>query len=211
MNYKDEIMDKAAMRGIDSCVHFTNVTNLPSILQCGILPKETMDNEWIEYNENDSLRLDGHPNATSLSFTSPNYKMFYKYRMQNPEKRWAVLIIDSEKVISLDCAYCYTNAANSQIANIPLKELMTVQAFDAMFEEVDGQASRLRMRLSDNEPTDPQAEILVFGEIPSEAIKYIIFDDYYTMQQYRPLLDQIHIPCSCDRGPFLPRRDYSFW
>lgn len=88
---------------------------------------------------------------------------------------------------------------------------MTVQAFDAMFEEVDGQASRLRMRLSDNEPTDPQAEILVFGEIPSEAIKYIIFDDYYTMQQYRPLLDQIHIPCSCDRGPFLPRRDYSFW
>lgn len=211
MNYKDEIMNKAALRGIDFCVHFTNVTNLPSILQYGILPKKTMDEEWIEYNENDSLRLDGYPGATSLSFTSPNYRMFYKYRMQNPQKRWAVIVIDSEEVISLDCAYCYTNAANSRITDIPLDKLMTVQAFDAMFEEVDNQASRQRMRLSDSEPTDPQAEILVFDEIPPEAINYIFFDDYYTMQQYKPLLDKTHILCSCDRGPFLPRRDYSFW
>ena len=50
MNYKDKIMYKAALRGIDFCVHFTNVTNLPSILQYGILPKKTMDEERIEYN-----------------------------------------------------------------------------------------------------------------------------------------------------------------
>lgn len=211
MNYKDEILNKATMRGIDSCIHFTNVTNLPSILQYGILSKKTMDEEWIEYNENDSLRLDGYTDATSLSFTSPNYKMFYKYRQQNPAKRWAVLIIDSETIISLDCAYCYTNAANSKITAIPLKQLMTVQAFDNMFAEINDYVSRARMRLSDNEPTDPQAEILVFDEIPPEAINYIIFDDYYTMQQYKPLLDPMCIPCSCDSGPFLPRRDYSFW
>lgn len=211
MKYKDEIMYKATLRGIDSCVHFTNVTNLPSILQYGILSKETMDEEWIEYNDNDSLRLDGYTNATSLSFTSPNYRMFYKYRQQNPAKRWAVLIIDSKTIISLDCAYCYTNAANARITEMPLKQLMTVEAFEDMFAEISGQASRERLRLSDNEPTDPQAEILVFDDIPPEAINYIIFDDYYTMQQYKPLLEQMNIHYACDRGPFLPRRDYSFW
>lgn len=211
MNYKDKIMYKAALRGIDFCVHFTNVTNLPSILQYGILPKKTMDEERIEYNENDSLRLDGYPCATSLSFTSPNYRMFYKYRTENPQKRWVVLVIDSKEVISLDCAYCYTNAANSSITGISLDKLMTVQAFDAMFEEIDNQESRQRMRLSDNEPTDPQAEILVFDVIPPEAIKYIFFDNYCTMQQYISLLDKMHILCSCDRGVFSPRRDYSFW
>lgn len=40
MNYKDEIMDRAAIRGIDSCVHFTNVTNLPK-LKC----PETLRNQ----------------------------------------------------------------------------------------------------------------------------------------------------------------------
>ena len=211
MNYKEIIMKKAALRGIDSCVHFTNVINLPSILQCGILPKKTMDEEWIQYDENDSLRLDGYPGASSLSFTSPNYRMFYKYRIQNPTKRWVVLVIDSEKVLPLDCAYCYTNAANSRITNIPLDELMTVQAFDAMFEEVDDQVSRQQMGLSDCEPTDPQAEILVFDIIQPEAINYIFFEDYYTMQQYRPLLDEMHISYCCDSGPFRPRHDYLFW
>ena len=211
MSYKDEIMKKAFLRGIDSCVHFTKVTNLPSILQFGILPKKTMDEEWIEYDENDSLRLDGYPCATSLSFTSPNYKMFYKYRMQNQKTRWVVIVIDSEMVISLDCAFCYTNAANSKIVGTPLDKLKTVQAFDAMFEEVDTQVSRQRMRLSDCEPTDPQAEILVFDEIPAKAINYIFFDDCYTMKQYMPILDRMQILYSCDKGPFFPRHDHSFW
>ena len=170
MSYKDEIMKKAFLRGIDSCVHFTKVTNLPSILQFGILPKKTMNEERIEYDENDSLRLDGYPCATSLSFTSPNYKMFYKYRMQNQKTRWVVIVIDSEMVISLDCAFCYTNAANSKIVGTPLDKLKTVQAFDAMFEEVDTQVSRQQMRLSDCEPTDPQAEILVLMKFQQKLL-----------------------------------------
>lgn len=107
MNNKKEIISYVGEREIEFCVHFTNVTNLPSILQLGLLPKNTMDDEWIEYNENDSLRLDGYTEAVSISFTSPNYKMFYKYRIQNPSKRWAVLVLDAQSIITMDCAILF--------------------------------------------------------------------------------------------------------
>lgn len=211
MDYKDLIAYKANKRGIDSFIHFTNVMNLPSILQYGILPKKFLNDKLIEYSENDVLRLDGYTDATSISVTSPNYKMFYKYRRQNPSKRWAVLVMDAMCVIPLECAYCYTNAANQVITSIPIKNLMTVEAFDKMFAETNAQYSRKRMNLSENEPTDPQAEILVFDEITPKAIKYIFFDDYNTMVQYIPLLDSKNIVYSCDIGVFMPRHDYSFW
>lgn len=43
MNNKKEIISYVGEREIEFCVHFTNVTNLPSILQLGLLPKNTMD------------------------------------------------------------------------------------------------------------------------------------------------------------------------
>lgn len=211
MNTKDTILEHAALRELDFCVHFTNVTNLPSILQLGLLPKDTLEEEWIEYNENDSTRLDGHTNSVSISFTSPNYKMFYKYRMQNRSKRWVVLILDAPTILSLDCAYCFTNAASKKITSIPLSQLKTFQAFDEMFQEIHPEYSRRHMRIESYEPTDPQAEILVFDEIPPTAIKYVIFQDDSSMKQYKPILEQLRIPYTCDSGPFGPRHDYSFW
>lgn len=211
MDDKKEIINYVNEREIEFCVHFTNVTNLPSILQLGILPKSTMDNEWIEYNENDSLRLDGYMGAISVSFTSPNYKMFYKYRIQNPSKRWAVLVLDAQAIITLDCAFCFTNAASKRITSIPLSKLKDLKALKQMFAETNAFYSRKRMGLESNEPTDPQAEILVFDEIPSSAIKFIIFNDNSLMQQYKPILEQKDIPYGCDVGPFTPRHDYSFW
>lgn len=35
------------------------------------------------------------------------------------EANWAVIILDVEKVLNLECAFCYTNAANSEITSIP--------------------------------------------------------------------------------------------
>lgn len=211
MNNKKEIISYVGEREIEFCVHFTNVTNLPSILQLGLLPKNTMDDEWIEYNENDSLRLDGYTEAVSISFTSPNYKMFYKYRIQNPSKRWAVLVLDAQSIITMDCAFCFTNAASKRITSIPLPKLKNLQALKQMFAEINELFSRKRMRLENNEPTDPQAEILVFDEIPSLAIKFIIFNDNSVMQQYIPIMEQKNIPYGCDIGYFAPRHDYSFW
>lgn len=211
MNNKQQIYTAAKKRGIEHCIHFTNVLNLPSILSYGLLSKVDLEYNLIEYNYNDDLRLDDLEESISVSITSPNYKMFYQLRLDNPSKDWVVLILDSMQILNLDCAFCYTNAANSIISSIPLEERKKYSSFEAMFAERTGQATRQEMGLCLNEPTDPQAEILVFNSIATSAIQFAIFDDYQVMNQYAPLLDNATIPFTRDLGYFYPRRDYSFW
>lgn len=208
---KNKILTFAENRGIEHCIHFTNVLNLPSILSYGLLSKSDLEYNWIDYNYNDDLRLDDLENSISVSITSPNYKMFYQLRCNNPSKRWAVLVLDAMEILNLDCAFCYTNAANISVSSIPLTERKTYISFKSMFEEREGQATRAMMKLSSNEPTDPQAEILVFDSIPTSAIQFVLFNDYNIMEQYTPLLNDVNIPFTHDLGYFYPRRDYAFW
>ena len=211
MNDKEQILISAKKRSIEHCVHFTNVLNLPSILSYGLLSKADLKYNWIDYNYNDDLRLDDLEEAISVSITSPNYKMFYQLRCNNPSKSWVVLVLDSMQILNLDCAFCYTNAANISVSSIPLTERKTYSSFKSLFEEQENQATRHEMRLFPNEPTDPQAEILVFDSIPVSAIQFLLFNDYKVMEQYAPLLDNANIPFTRDLGYFYPRRDYAFW
>ncbi|EEQ57882.1 hypothetical protein CBFG_01592 [Clostridiales bacterium 1_7_47FAA] len=211
MNDKRQILVSANRRGVEHCVHFTNVLNLPSILSYGLLSKADLEYNWIEYNHNDNLRLDEFEESISVSITSPNYKTFYQWRCDNPSKSWVVLILDAIQILNLDCAFCYTNAANIRISSIPLAERKTYSAFESMFAEKQNQATRQEMKLYPNEPTDPQAEILVFNSIPVSAIQFALFNDYQIMKQYAPLLDNANIPYTRDLGYYYARRDYSFW
>lgn len=211
MNEKEKIMQIASERRIENLIHFSNAINIPNILSYGLLPRDELDYDMIDYDFNDELRLENLYNAISVSITFPNYKRFYKLRCDNPSKRWVVFILDAEYVLTLDCAFCRTNAANSEVSTIPINFRKTISSFEGMFAEVPNKPSRNYLRLFDNEPTDPQAEILVFDRIPVSAIQYAIFFDYETQQQYKPLLDFANIPCAVDRGYFYPRRDYSHW
>lgn len=94
------IIQYAKSRHIEDCVHFTNVLNLKSIINYGLLPKSTLKEESMNFQENDVYRYDGFENATSLSITFPNYKMFYSIRTQDTSKNWAVLVIDAYSVLS---------------------------------------------------------------------------------------------------------------
>ena len=92
------IIQYAKSRHIEDCVHFTNVLNLKSIINYGLLPKSTLKEESMNFQENDVYRYDGFENATSLSITFPNYKMFYSIRTQDTSKNWAV---------SNRCVFCF--------------------------------------------------------------------------------------------------------
>ena len=147
MNDKEQILISAKKRSIEHCVHFTNVLNLPSILSYGLLSKADLKYNWIDYNYNDDLRLDDLEEAISVSITSPNYKMFYQLRCNNPSKSWVVLVLDSMQILNLDCAFCYTNAANISVSSISLTERKTYSSFKSLFEEQENQATRHEMRL----------------------------------------------------------------
>ena len=197
-------------RNVECCIHFTKVENLKSILQYGLLSKDEMDYKFLDYHYNDSLRLDGYTESISVSITFPNYKMLYKYRMENSSSRWVVLILDASLVLSLDCAFCFKNAASSSINSIAIEELKSYAALEDMFKE-NHIYTRKEMNLSENEPTNPQAEILVFQNIPVEAIKFVIFEDFSDMQTHKHKLDSMNIAYCRDYGYFGPRHDFKYW
>ncbi|MBR1702529.1 MAG: DUF4433 domain-containing protein [Lachnospiraceae bacterium] len=211
MTDKRQIIEDARNRGMQYCVHFTNAKNLPNILKYGILSKDDLENREIEYCYNDSFRLDGLEDAVSVSVSFPNYKMFYPLHCNDSNNEWVVLLLDAEKVLKLNCAFCYTNAANAAISSLPLEERMSLSAFEAMFAEKQEGYTRRDMELAANEPTDPQAEILVFDPIPVTAIIGAMFKDCFAMNKYMQLLQNTGIDFKVDKEYYYARHDYKYW
>ena len=172
-----------AERQIPFLVHFTQTKNLQSILKHGIHPRGRPRKD-IEIAPNDQLRLDGHTEATSLSISFPNCRMFYKYRITASHSDWVVLLLDKSILWTRNCAYCAHNAADSRIAGRPLEELRRYDALLEMFAEQSQTESRIEQRLLPCDPTDVQAEVLVFNIIPSKLIRAMIFETSTKMDSF---------------------------
>ncbi|MGF6875089.1 DarT ssDNA thymidine ADP-ribosyltransferase family protein [Paraburkholderia sp. MM5477-R1] len=163
-------------RGIPRLVHFTRAANLESIVRhglCSIMEAKLFE---LDPKVNDKQRLDGLPWGVSLSIASPNHKMFYKYRMLDQQEEWAVLLIDPAVLWKNDCAFYARNAADHRMRGLPSAGQKTLRAFEAMYEPLEGVPSREAQRLSPFDPTDPQAEVLVFDRIEPGLIQGVAFD-----------------------------------
>ncbi len=93
MSFGPDIQAIALEKKIPFLVHFTRAENLPSIMKHGLLPVQLARERGIEQLINDTQRLDGRLNGTSLSVAFPNGQMFFKLRNENPDTRWTVLAI----------------------------------------------------------------------------------------------------------------------
>lgn len=115
--FEQQLIDKSSIaeiiktRRILQLTHFTRVENIEGIISSGILPRNLLK---AGYYYNDEMRLDGFPEATSLSISFPNYQMFYRYRCldSNNGKNWAVLIINPNILMNIPFLCFPTNAAN---------------------------------------------------------------------------------------------------
>lgn len=157
-------------------LHFTRATNLPSIMAHGLYPVGRVHEIGAIPSVNDQLRLDGHRNGTSVSIAFPNSQMFYKYRKECQGVDWAVLVLFPSVLWTKDCAFCCHNAADTRISRQPLAALKTPQAFVGMFDEIVGIMSREEQKLKACDPTDVQAEVLVFDVIEPQYIFGAIFE-----------------------------------
>lgn len=157
-------------RGIKWVWHFTKLDNVDSILEHGLLTRRNLENEGYEFEYNDEYRLDGQRGSICCSIGHPNYKMFYSLRMQDPDPEWAVIAIDARILWEKDCLFCHTNAASTEVTSIPVDRRRGEDAFEKMFEEVDGKPSRKVLRIDEKCPTDPQAEVLVLDDIEPDYI-----------------------------------------
>ncbi|NKQ73417.1 hypothetical protein C3Y89_24235 [Rhizobium sp. UPM1132] len=191
-NEREDIKKTASAKRIPALYHFTRKRNLESILKHGLCSISRAGELAIKPHVNDSLRLDGYSDAVSLSIAFPNDRMLYKYRQAEPNEEWAILAINPAILWSKDCAFCKRNAADHRIRERPLADLMNASAFHGMFEMIEGIASREEQRLMDYDPTDPQAEVLVFETIEPDQIVGVGFDTHQALNACSHLLGDRH-------------------
>lgn len=199
-------------REIKHVLHFTKIENLSNILKHGILPRANLDLCNISYHFNDEIRVDYCENASCLSISFPNYKMFYSYRMINPDQEWIVISLSPRLLWEKDCAFCYSNAASSEISAIPLDDRKKPEAFLKMFDEFDEYPKRSKLRIKDCCPTNPQAEVLVFDVIELGYLQGIFFQNQNAMLSCQKNIEQLKkTPCRFVGNAFSYRGDYEYW
>ncbi|WP_200877967.1 DarT ssDNA thymidine ADP-ribosyltransferase family protein [Burkholderia paludis] len=191
---------------IPMLTHFTRASNLDSILRHGLCSRVKAAESGVAPAVNDGLRLDGRRDGVSLSIAFPNHRMFFKYRQTNPDERWVVLGIHPAVLWQKPCGFCRRNAADHRIRTLPRSQLTGIDAFRGMFEPLDDLPGRADQNLLAFDPTDPQAEVLVFDVIEPEYIEAIAFDSHETMQALSALLDGRNVTLfEPDSGPFSSR------
>lgn len=164
------IKEAIEYRQIPFLIHFTRIENLGGIVEKGILPVSSLGDEGLR---NDSKRLDGYPEAVSLSVSFPNYLMFYRYRCLNPGCNWAVVMVSTDVLTEIPSLFFPSNAANGKIRSLgddELEALMGIDGFSAMFAD-SPTGWRHDRGLPERATTDPQAELLAFGTIPPSMIR----------------------------------------
>lgn len=159
-------------RGIEKLVHFTARENLESIRKHGILSVQALEENEIEYLNNDKERKDKCLDAISLSITTPNYRLLSNFKEKYPNRQY--VLIDIKPSILFDMKikrhYCDYNAAAYDVAisdeNIEIMFKKQVRIINFYGTEICGD----REDKEENEPTLVQAEILFFGRIAPEDI-----------------------------------------
>lgn len=177
-------------RGVSRLVHFTRAENVERIREQGLLPRTALELGEPRPRFPDSYRLDGHKDAVCLSIGFPNYKMFYKYRRES--EGWVVFEIEPSVLWTHPCAFFPKNAATNECTSRPLSDFVCVSALRAMFD--GNRPSDLRA----DYPTDPQAEVLVFGTIESRLIREPVATEKAGFSRQGDDL-------------FVPRSDWRFW
>lgn len=199
------IAEALAARNVEHVVHFTQATNVDSIIKFGLLPRSMLHHLPTLAACNDDLRLDSREDTVCLSIGFPNYPMFYKYRKIGEKNgiEWAVIVLSKDVLIEKDCLFCHTNAARGSIRKQSEDAMKGVEAFNALYER---ESTRKELGLPDDWPTDAQAEVLVKGAIEPRYIRSIAFTSKLLADEFK--LKHAQLDIRNDRF-FYNTREYS--
>lgn len=196
-------------RNISVVWHFTRTSNLPEILANGLINRTQLTCAGMPIDFNDHYRLDGQQGAICCSIAHPNYKMFYRLRQENPDVEWAVIALNPSVLWEKECAFCTSNAASNEVTAIPIQDRKGEAAFNRLFDDVPGKSPRATLGISDACPTNPQAEVLVFGNIETNYILGVITQKKETEEQLKAQYPNYQF--QYHRAPFSARKDYEHW
>lgn len=196
----------AAEIGVKLLFHFTRESNIESILNRGMITRDKLAVEGFD-SFNDNVRAD-YTHAVCVSIGFPNYKMWWAIRQDNPDVDWVLFLIEPRALWELSCAFCSANAALGSISAIPIAHRQTLQAFKGMYDDVPGK-ERAKLRIPQDWPTNPQAEVLMLEGVPTNYIRGVVTlnatQEKRINEQYPGLKTWVHA------GYFRYRKDYEFW
>ena len=202
---------------IKTLCHFTSIERLHSILHRGILSRSFLDTlpKKVRPQFTDQDRDDGYRDASCLSISFPNYRMFFSKTGRDNQHQWVVLLLDPRILWEKDCAFCHQNARFEPVKNVPLEHRKRLVSLERMFQDWDFHATGLRyqrQQIPDNYPTHPEAEVLVFDSIPAEYINEVHFYDDDALQTWQKNNSSTYPQkFYANKQYFKPRCDYKAW
>ena len=204
----DAVKKYAKERKIPHLVHFTNIKNLESIIEYGLVPRDLLEDIEGESYINDPHRFDGHADSVSLSIAFPNCQMFYSL-WNGSSEQYCILGLHPEVLWNYECAFCKHNAADNLISGQNINDLKSVSAFEGMYDEFPWVRSRVDQKLKPYDPTDVQAEVLVFDIIDPKYIVGIVFPDQSLARDYQDIIGNREALVHRPRKDFYGSRSFS--
>lgn len=171
-----EIHNIIKKRGVTRLCHMTETENLLSILAAntGILANDFLRGKRARIN--DVNRLDGKTDFISTSIQYPNV---WYYNCKKSAEDWAIIFIDTDICRRDNTLFCPVNAATGRGTYIGTGAKSLMESFD---ENVNGRQRPLCML--DCCPTDDQAEVMIYKEIPACYIKGIAFEKMEILKRF---------------------------
>lgn len=198
-------------RGVRSLVHFTRVENLETILRNGLVPRAGLGVR--DFLRNDESRADGYREASCMSVSFPNYRMFFFYQCKEKSANWAVLSVTPDILEKVPCLFFPANAASSTsrlLLDLDRESLMGLAGLERMFAD-DGAELRAKLGLPGAFTTDPQAEVLVFDRIDPPCFQGVrlLRRDEGLIRRVQSITPDLEVTVG---GPvFGPRSDWEHW
>ena len=161
-NNKLEIINILKNRNITKLIHFTDVRNMPSILEHGILPPKRLKEDGIEPHSNDPNRFDNQLEGISVSIMKRNQHVLKKFHNRDP-RQWVEIEINPDVAVTKNCLFYQTNASNGKYKDVKEEYLRSSKAFASMFDDhvITKGKTYKRDNKKSYEPTDEQAEIKI--------------------------------------------------
>jgi hypothetical protein len=173
MNDITKAYDYLLARGATRLCHFTKVQSLTHILlnEDGILATEFIPNDIKQ--QNDLNRMDNAEDYVSCSLQYPNCWYWEKAKKRDADiifKEWVVLTIDLGILKNKPFKYCKCNAAKG--SGTYIRDDLT--AISELFGEPTVQSKYRTHNMLSCCPSDDQAEIMVYKNIPISYVNGII-------------------------------------
>ncbi len=174
-----EIRNEINRLGITRLCHLTRMENLFPILanNTGILANDRIAPEYLK--PNDLCRVDGRPDYISTSIQYPNV-WYYNNKKSASGGDWAVISIDPAVCTAENTLFSPVNAAKG--CGRYLKP--GVEGLRACFAPAVVSGRTRTSLLLANCPTDDQAEVMIYGRIPTEYFQGIAFETEAARQRF---------------------------